>query len=115
MISINEIKSKKDFADFLEHNKSDLHVVKFGAEWCGPCKLVEQRIKNLDTERIGNTLFGEIGIDDQDSEEMEIAMEYGISNIPVLMFFKNGEMVNKSVGALSSDKLYELIEKFNAE
>jgi thioredoxin 1 len=113
MIDVKEIKSRTDFSDFLEYNKTELHIVKFGADWCGPCKLLEQRIKNLDTEKIGLTLFGEISIDDQDSEEMEIAIDYGVSNIPVLIFFKNGEMVHKTVGALSSENLYALIAKYN--
>lgn len=115
MIDVLEITTKDGLSNFLGHNKEDLHVVKFGAEWCGPCRLLEQRISNLNKERIGNTLFGEISIDDSEGEEADIAADYGISNIPVLLFFKNGEVVDRSVGALPSEKLHEMIEKLNKE
>lgn len=112
MVNIKEITTTKDFNDFLSYNENDLHIVKFGADWCGPCKLLEQRLKNLDSTKIGNTLFAEISIDDQDSEEMAIATNYGVTNIPVLLFIKNGNVVDRTVGALSSEKLYEYINKY---
>ncbi len=115
MINIKEINTKEELTSFLDYNKDDLHVVKFGADWCGPCKLIEQRILNLNPERIGNTLFAEISIDDQDGEQAEMASDYGVANIPVLLFFKGGEMVNRSVGALPSEKIYEAIEKINGQ
>lgn len=115
MIEIKEIKTKEDFSDFIEYNKSDLHIVKFGAEWCGPCRLLEQRLKNLDETKIGNTLFAEIGIDDQDSEEMELATQFGISNIPVMLYFKNGDVVRKTVGALDALAIYKIIGELTSE
>lgn len=110
MITITEIKTKKDLADFLAHNKEELHVIKFGAEWCGPCKLLETRLKNLDESKIGNTLFCEVTIDDDESEQSEIAREYGISQVPVLIFIKNEELVNRSFGAIGTEAIYERIK-----
>ena len=110
MIDIKEILSEKDLNEFFEHNQEDLHVVKFGAEWCQPCKTLGQRLKNIDSEKIGNTLFAEIDISENDECEA-IAEKYGVTSIPCMMYFKNKEMVDRTVGLVSLDDIYNRINK----
>ena len=111
MIDIREIENRTDFDSFIETNKSDLHIVKFGAEWCGPCKLLETRIKNLDAEKIGNTLFAEINIGDDETEKL--ASDFGISNVPVLLYIKDDDIKHKSVGAVPTEELYKKINELS--
>lgn len=112
MIDIKEILSEKDLNEFFEHNQEDLHVVKFGAEWCQPCKTLGQRLKNIDSEKIGNTLFAEIDISENDECEA-ISTNYSITSIPCMMYFKNKEMVDRTVGLVSLDDIYNRINKFS--
>ena len=70
-------------------------VVDFWAEWCGPCKMIGPVISQLAEEYDGKMVVGKCNVEDCD----DIAMELGIRNIPTLIFFKNGEIVDKFVGA----------------
>lgn len=110
MIDIKEILGEKDFNDFIGYEPENLHILKAGADWCQPCKTLAQRLKNIDSEKIGNTLFAEIDISENDECEA-IAEKYGVSNIPCMMYFKNGEMVDRSVGLVPLDDIYNRIKK----
>ena len=70
-------------------------VVDFWAEWCGPCKMIGPVISQLAEEYDGKIVVGKCNVEDCE----DIAMELGIRNIPTLIFFKNGEIVDKFVGA----------------
>ena len=70
-------------------------VVDFWAEWCGPCKMIGPVISQLAEEYDGKMVVGKCNVEDCE----DIAMELGIRNIPTLIFFKNGEIVDKFVGA----------------
>ena len=109
LINIKEIKSYNDFNLFKNDDDGNLKIVKVGAEWCGPCRILSDLIHNLDEEKVKGVLFSEINIEDDDMDE--IATEYSIKNIPVLLFFKNGNMVNKTVGLINKDEIYSTIDK----
>ena len=78
-------------------------VVDLGATWCGPCKMIGPIISELANDYDGKIVVGKCNIEDND----DIAIDYGVRNIPTILFFKNGELVDKFVGAASKDKLDE--------
>ena len=81
-------------------------VVDFWAEWCGPCKMVSPIISQLAEEYDGRMVVGKCNVEECE----EIAAEYGIRNIPTILFFKNGQLADKFVGAASKAKLQEKFE-----
>jgi len=89
--------------------KSDkLVVVDFSAEWCGPCRMVTPIIHELAEEYDGRIVAGEVNVDDNP----QITMNYKVKNIPTVLFIKNGEVVDKQVGAVPKSTYKNLVEKY---
>ena len=85
---------------------SDIPVlVDFYADWCGPCKMLAPVIETLATEFEGKVKVGKLNVDNAP----ETAQSYGIMSIPTLLFFKNGELVNKSVGVVSKTEIEQML------
>ncbi len=81
-------------------------VVDFWATWCGPCRAIAPLIEELAKEYDGKIVVGKCDVEEND----DIAMDFGIRNIPTILFFKNGEVVDKFVGATTKAKLQEKFE-----
>jgi thioredoxin 1 len=107
MIEVREIKNYDEFISFKEDSKEVLHVVKIGAEWCGPCKVVSKMISNLDKELVGDTMFAEVDIEEEENDD--IVTEFGIRNIPVILFIKDGNVLEKKVGTIKQNELQDII------
>ena len=81
-------------------------VVDFWAPWCGPCKMVGPIIEELAKEYEGQVIIGKCDVD----ENTDLPAEYGIRNIPTVLFFKDGAMVDKQVGAAAKPAFVEKIK-----
>ena len=81
-------------------------VMDFWAPWCGPCMMVGPIIDELATEYEGKVIIGKCDVD----ENGDVAAEYGIRNIPTVLFFKNGELVDKQVGSAPKSAYVAKIE-----
>ena len=81
-------------------------VMDFWAPWCSPCKMVGPIIDELATEYEGKVIIGKCDVD----ENGDVAAEYGIRNIPTVLFFKNGELVDKQVGSAPKSAYVAKIE-----
>ena len=79
-------------------------VVDFWAPWCGPCRQIAPIIEELASEN-GDVKIGKLNVD----EGQEIAMKYGIANIPTILIFKQGEVVERVTGVTPKSKLQEMI------
>lgn len=82
-------------------------VVDFWAEWCGPCRMVAPVVEELSKDYEGKAIIGKVDVDTNN----EISAKYGIRNIPTILFLKNGEVVDKQVGAAPKAALAEKLEK----
>ena len=81
-------------------------VVDFWAAWCGPCKMMLPILEELSDEYEGRVVVGKLNVDDNP----DTCEEYGIMSIPTMLFFQNGELVNRHVGACRKQDLAQLLD-----
>jgi thioredoxin 1 len=94
-------------SNFEEIIKSDKPVlVDFWAEWCGPCKMIGPLVEELAGEYLDKAVIGKMDVD----ANSVTPSSFGIRSIPTLMIFKNGEMVDKIVGAVPKHVLSQKLE-----
>lgn len=88
--------------------QSDLPVmVDFWATWCGPCRMVSPIVDEIAEEVQGKVKVGKVNVDEQG----ELAAQFGVMSIPTIMVFKNGEVIETSVGAKQKAELLAMLEK----
>ena len=90
--------------DVLDSDK--LTVVDFWAEWCGPCRAIGPVIEELSKEYDGKVNIGKMNVDNNP----QVSMNYGITSIPAILFIKNGQVVDKLVGAQPTSNFVKKIE-----
>lgn len=81
-------------------------LVDFWAEWCGPCRMIGPIVKDLADEYGENAVIGKMDVDSNPG----VTAKFGIRNIPTILFFKNGEVVDKSVGAVPKTTLQSKLD-----
>ena len=81
-------------------------VLDFWATWCGPCKKIGPIIEELASEYEGQVIIGKVDVE----EAEDLTAEFGIRNVPTVIFIKNGEVVDKSVGAATKAVLEEKVK-----
>ena len=100
-----KVVTNTNFDDLLQDGK--LVIVDFWATWCGPCRMLSPLLDEVEEEMADKVTVVKVNVDDAD----EIAMKFRIMNIPTLLFFKGGQLVDKTVGAMPK---YVLVDKINA-
>ncbi len=95
--------SKNNFDEV--KNSSKIVLLDFYADWCGPCRMVSPIVDEI-AEENPQYLVGKINVDN----EPELAQQFGVSSIPMLAVMKNGEIVNKSVGARPKAQILAMLE-----
>ena len=81
-------------------------LVDFWATWCGPCRMLAPVIEEIANEHAGKVKVGKVNVDD----ERELALEYGVSSIPTVMVFQNGEVKQTSVGYRPKEEIEQLLK-----
>jgi len=94
--------------DMSEVKKQAFAVVDFSAEWCQPCHMLAPVLDEVAEELDGQASFYNVDVD----ANGDLALEYGIRNIPALVFLKDGEVVGKNVGFLPKPQLQEVIDSY---
>jgi thioredoxin 1 len=92
--------------NFKDFTSNGVALVDIYAEWCGPCKVVGPIVEQLSNE-YDNVKIGKLDAD----ENKETTLELGVRSIPTILIYKNGEIVEKHVGAASKSHLKSLIDK----
>lgn len=87
-------------------NAAPLAMVDVWATWCGPCKMMGPVIDKIAEEYDGKVLVGKVDAD----EEMEIAQRFSISSIPTIIFFKNGEEIDRKVGVQPESAIKKILD-----
>ena len=88
-----------NFGEYQALNKP--MMIDFFAQWCGPCKRMAPIVEDLANKYDGQVIVGKVDVDDS----VELSTQFGIRNIPTILFFKNGEVVDKVVGAIPASEL----------
>ena len=99
-----KVATNTNFPELLLGNK--LVIVDFWATWCGPCRMLSPILDEVEEEMADQIAVVKVNVDDAE----EIAAQFRIMSIPTLLFFKNGQMVDKTVGAMPKATLVERIK-----
>ena len=87
--------------------KSDVPVLlDFWATWCGPCMMIAPTLEEIARENAGKLKVGKVNVD----EQMELAMKFGVTSIPLLVVMEKGQIVKKAVGAMPKAKIEALFK-----
>ena len=97
--------SKEGFDKAL--SQGGLMMVDFWADWCGPCKMLAPVMEALDRQYAGRVTVGKVNVD----EEGELAIRYGVMNIPTVIFFKDGKEIDRRVGVMPPNAFTQVLDR----
>ncbi len=98
--------SAADFDETVLNSKEPV-LVDFWAEWCGPCKMIAPALDELADAYDGRAKIAKVNVD----EQRELAVKYHVRSIPMLLVFKDGQVVNQQIGAVGTAQLKSLLDK----
>ena len=99
-----EILSDVNFKETIQDK--EIALIDFYASWCGPCKKIAPDIEALAEQYEGQVIVGKVDVE----EAIDLAAKFKIRNVPTILFIKNGEVVDKQVGATTKDKFEEKLK-----
>ena len=105
-----EVKTKSELDKII--NENDLVIVRFHAKWCGPCRMLDSIIANVEAKNMDTVVFAGVNVDEADEE---FVANSGVRNIPVLQFYKNGALIDKTVGLISEQDLINKIKELKED
>ena len=86
-------------------NSKPVALVDFWASWCGPCRMLSPTVDDIAEQYEGRVAVAKCNVDDND----ELAANFGVRSIPTLLFFKNGELADKTVGLVSKQEIENIL------
>ena len=95
----------QNFEEVVLHSDKPV-IVDFWAEWCGPCRMVGPIVEEIGNDYTEKAVVGKLDVDSNPN----VTRKYGIRNIPTVLFFKNGEVADKQVGAVPKSNLVNKLE-----
>ena len=104
---MKELKTVEELDKLLAEQGNTLAIVKIGAHWCGPCKMLERTISEIESTLEGAEFYS-VDVDEADETLVE---RFQVQSVPVLLFFNEGLQVDRVIGARGKSELLELIEK----
>ena len=102
---MKEIKNLAELEELVQG--TGLHVVKFGAPWCGPCRMLESTIQSIEGT-IEDVTFYEVNADEAENELLE---KFAVQNVPLILFFNEGLQVGREVGNIPKNLFLEKINE----
>ncbi|XP_014215512.1 thioredoxin, mitochondrial-like [Copidosoma floridanum] len=101
-----KVQNNDDFKERVKNSKVPV-IVDFFATWCNPCRLLTPRIEQVVAEKNGKIILAKVDID----ENTDLALDYEVSSVPVLMVMKQGKVMEKIIGLQDTDKLRKFVNK----
>lgn len=105
-----KVQDLNDFNERVKNSKKPV-IVDFFATWCNPCKALTPRIENVIAEKNGEVVLAKVDID----ENSELALDYDVGSVPVLIAIRNGKVEERLVGLQDTDKLRQFVDKFASQ
>ena len=107
MAAIKQITSEEEYNTLLQDNEKV--IAKFGADWCGPCKVLGNTLANMKEDTLNGAVIAEVDV--SDDALINVIDKFNIRGIPALIFIKNGEEVARTTGAITEKEITETIAK----
>ena len=107
MANIRKINNVNEYNEVI-NTEGKIVIAKFFAGWCGPCRVLTDTIKNIEADKVEDVIFAEVDIENEEFDNL--CAELGIRGIPVLAYYKDGELKDKTTGLQSADAIISKVE-----